>query len=74
MRLNSVDESSFVLTWASQTGRIYHLSAGTNLTHAATWSGIPGFTNMAGRAGSMSYTGTLETTPARFFRIQEQIP
>jgi hypothetical protein len=74
MRLNAEDAAGFVLTWMSQTGRTYHLSSSTGLSSDALWSGVPRFTNLAGRAGSMSYTGRLEEVPFKFYRIQEQIP
>jgi len=71
MRLDSRESGQFVLTWASQTGLTYHLSSATSLTH---WIGIPGFTNMPGVAGSMSYTGTVEALPRKFYRILEIRP
>lgn len=72
MRLdNSQDTGQFVLTWASQPGRTYHLSSGTGLTD---WAGVPGFTDMPGLAGSMSYTGTIEALPKKFYRILETEP
>jgi thermitase len=74
MRLNAEDAAGFVLTWMSQTGRTYHLSSSTGLSAGAIWRGVPRFTNLAGRAGSMSYTGRLEAVPFKYYRIQEQIP
>lgn len=74
MRLDADDPGLFVLTWASQTGRVYHLSSGTELTDGGDWVGVPGFTNMDGNGNFMSYTGVLESVPVKFFRIQEQMP
>jgi len=72
MRLDDTEGAGqFVLTWASQPGRTYHLSSGTGLTD---WTGVPGFTNMPGQSGSMSYTGTIETLPRMFYRILEMQP
>ncbi len=71
MRLDAEDAGQFVLTWASQTGRTYHLSSGTGLVD---WAGVPGFTNMPGQTGFMSYTGTIESLPKKFYRIQETQP
>jgi hypothetical protein len=71
MRLATEEAGQFVLTWPSQTGRTYHLSSGTGLVE---WTGVPGFTNMPGQAGFMSYTGTIEILPKKFYRILETEP
>jgi len=74
MRLDTQETGQFVLTWASQTGRTYHLSSGTGLADGGSWIGVPDFTNMPGQAGSMSYTGTIESLPMKFYRILETRP
>jgi len=71
MRLDTEDPGRFVLTWPSQTGRMYDLLSGTGLVD---WAGVPGFTNMPGQAGFMSYTGTIEALPKKFYRILETEP
>jgi subtilisin family serine protease len=73
MRLDSEDAGQFVLIWATQPGRTYHLHSGTGLT-ADAWAGIPGFTNLPGVSGSMAYTGTIEALPKKFYRILETQP
>ncbi|HAS81605.1 MAG TPA: hypothetical protein DCS43_02730 [Verrucomicrobia bacterium] len=74
MRLSAENPGQFVVTWKSQTGRVYHLSSGTRMQEVAEWRGLPGATNLPGVAGSMSYTGRIEQVPMRFYRIDEQAP
>jgi subtilisin family serine protease len=68
MRLDAVDPSLFVLRWATQTGYTYHLSSGSELTN---WVGVPGYTNLPGIGGFMSYTGDVQALPRKFYRILE---
>lgn len=74
IQLDSTAPQNFVMTWHSETGRIYSLYTGTGLMHGARWQAVPGFTNMPGVTGSMSYTGIIDSVRAKFYRIEEKRP
>jgi len=65
---------TFVVNWPSTTGRTYSLMLSTNLLNGAAWTFIPGYTNLPGVEGVMSYTGLVDHIPAKFYRIEETRP
>ncbi len=67
------DAKAFVVRWHSETGRVYSLLSGTNLP-VAQWRAVPGYTNLAGTGGEMSYTGRIGTVERQFYRIEESEP
>lgn len=67
------DVRGFVVRWHSETGRVYSLLHGDNLT-AGIWQGVPGYTNLAGTGAEISYTGRLDTTERQFYRIEDRLP
>ncbi len=62
---------TFVIAWPSTTGQLYSLMLNTSLTDTVGWSGVPGYTNLSGVQGTMSYTGTIDSLPSQFYRIDE---
>ncbi len=64
------DAQWMVLRWQAQTGRVYAVMQGQGLQDG-DWQMVPGYTNLIGE-GTMSYTGRIEGTTQRFFRIVEQ--
>ena len=72
--LDEADPNAFVITWESFGDRVYSLLTSTNLQNSANWIGIPGFTNIPGVGGAMSYTGTLDSARAKFYRVTESLP
>jgi len=65
---------ALVVSWPSMTGRVYNLMLSTSLQNAAGWVGVPNYTNLPGVEGTMSYTGTLDRVPSKFYRINESVP
>jgi len=57
-----------VVRWDSMVGRLYSLYSNSSLTNGV-WEAIPAFTNLPGTGGTMSYTGAVDGTVARFYRI-----
>jgi len=72
--LDETDPHVFVITWEATLGHTYSLMRNSNLVDSANWSGVAGFTNLPGVEGTMSYTGTLNNVPARFYRVNESMP
>jgi len=64
----------FVISWSTTTGRTYNLMRSTNLPDSSGWTGVPDYTNLPGTEGTMSYTGTIDHIPAKFYRITESQP
>ncbi len=61
--------NTFVITWPSTTGMFYSLLLSPTLGSETNWSGIPGYTNLPGCEGFMSYTGVIDHVPTKFYRI-----
>jgi subtilisin family serine protease len=66
--------NAFVITWHASTGSFYSLMLSTGLNGNAAWDGVPGYTNLPGIAGTMSYTGTIDHIASKFYRIDETQP
>jgi hypothetical protein len=62
--------NTFVITWPANTNHTYSLMSNTNLNNGI-WDGIPGYTNLPGINGTMSYTGTIDSTSTKFYRVNE---
>jgi hypothetical protein len=65
---------AFVLEWPSETGNFYSVMLSTGLHDVASWAGVPGYTNLPGTEGTMSYTGAIDHIPAKFYRVDESQP
>ena len=62
--------NTFIITWPADTSHTYSLMSNTNLNNSI-WDGIHGYTNLPGINGTMSYTGTIESTSTKFYRVNE---
>src|SRR5262249_31432217 len=68
----SVNPAGLIVSWQSQNTRLYYLQRSIDLSHG-TFSTIQG--NIAGQAGTTSYTDTNAVGPGPFFyRVGVQLP
>ena len=63
--------NSFIISWQANTSHSYSLVTNTNLNNDS-WLGIPGYTNMPGINGTMSYTGNVDGASSKFYRVDEE--
>ena len=61
--------SEFIVNWSTVLGRLYSLSATTNLSEPIIWTEIPGQTNRAGTGSTMSYTNFFPGTE-RYYLLE----
>jgi len=62
--------NGFIISWLADASHSYSLVTSTNLI-SDTWNGIPGYTNMPGINGIMSYTGTVDSVSSKFYKVEE---
>jgi bacillopeptidase F (M6 metalloprotease family) len=62
--------NGFIISWLADASHSYSLVTSTNLI-SDTWTGIPGYTNMPGINGIMSYTGTVDSVSSKFYKVEE---
>lgn len=61
----------FVIAWEAAADKQYSLMTTTNLC-GGLWQGVPGYTNLPGINGLMSYTGSLQNAATCFYRVTEE--
>ena len=71
--LQGTNVSEIVVTWDAITNRIYGVTCATNLL-GPDWRPLPGYTNLPGVAGTMSYTGVIDRLENRFYRATVEMP
>jgi len=69
----AVTNGQVVLTWQGVSGRLYGILQTDDVT-AGPWRPVPGYTNIPGIDGTMSYTGTVDITGRRFYRVGVGMP
>jgi len=70
----AMDENNpnlFVVSWMADISNSYSLVTNTNLNNES-WIGVPGYTNMPGINGIMSYTGNIGGVSSKFYRVDEE--
>jgi hypothetical protein len=69
--MDPADSGAFVISWQADSSHYYSLMSSTNLLDGA-WAGVPGYTNLPGVNGLMSYTGMLQNAEILFYRVDER--